>query len=75
MPFALGELVSILEDRSSDRSPWPILFLYVALRFLQGSGGLAAIRDVSVIHIVTSQVAERLVTVILGTRNAVLRPW
>ncbi|KAK0195216.1 mitochondrial half-size ABC transporter [Armillaria mellea] len=45
MPFALGELVSILEDRSSDRSPWPVLFLYVALRFLQGSGGLAAIRD------------------------------
>ncbi|KAJ7675100.1 ABC transporter type 1, transmembrane domain-containing protein [Mycena rosella] len=44
MPFALGELVRIFEGES-DRSIWPVLFLYVALRFLQGSGGLAALRD------------------------------
>ncbi|KAJ6593694.1 hypothetical protein B0H19DRAFT_31568 [Mycena capillaripes] len=44
MPFALGEVVGILEG-GSDRSVWPVLFLYVMLRFLQGSGGLAALRD------------------------------
>ncbi|KAF9007997.1 hypothetical protein BDQ17DRAFT_1455635 [Cyathus striatus] len=44
MPFTLGELVSILEG-SSNRSPWIFLFGYVGLRFLQGSGGLSAIRD------------------------------
>ncbi|TRM69749.1 P-loop containing nucleoside triphosphate hydrolase protein [Schizophyllum amplum] len=44
IPFALGELVNIFEGTSS-RSPWPILFGYVGLRFLAGSGGLAAVRD------------------------------
>ncbi|KAK7057401.1 ABC transporter protein [Favolaschia claudopus] len=44
MPFALGEIVRIFEG-NSQRSVWPVLFLYVALRFLQGSGGLAALRD------------------------------
>ncbi|KAF9038357.1 hypothetical protein BDZ89DRAFT_1100422 [Hymenopellis radicata] len=44
VPFALGELIRILEG-ISERSPWPILAIYVALRFLQGSGGLAALRD------------------------------
>uniref|UniRef100_A0A0W0EYS8 Putative mitochondrial half-size ABC transporter n=1 Tax=Moniliophthora roreri TaxID=221103 RepID=A0A0W0EYS8_MONRR len=43
-PFALGELVKIFEGRSS-YSVWPVLGIYVALRFLQGSGGLAALRD------------------------------
>ncbi|KAL1735633.1 hypothetical protein EV714DRAFT_243749 [Schizophyllum commune] len=44
IPFALGELVNIFEGTST-RSPWPILFGYVGLRFLAGSGGLAALRD------------------------------
>ncbi|KAJ7251778.1 hypothetical protein B0H12DRAFT_1118861 [Mycena haematopus] len=44
MPFALGEIVRIFEG-NSHQSIWPVLFLYVALRFLQGSGGLAALRD------------------------------
>ncbi|KAJ7078899.1 hypothetical protein B0H15DRAFT_859656 [Mycena belliarum] len=44
IPFALGEIVRIFES-GSDRSIWPVLFLYVLLRFLQGSGGLAALRD------------------------------
>ncbi|KAF8908803.1 hypothetical protein CPB85DRAFT_1435915 [Mucidula mucida] len=44
VPFTLGELIRILEGNSK-RSPWPILIVYVALRFLQGSGGLAALRD------------------------------
>lgn len=46
MPFALGELIRIFEHRS-DNSPWLILGGYVVLRFLQSSGGLAALRDVS----------------------------
>ncbi|KAJ7039240.1 mitochondrial half-size ABC transporter [Mycena alexandri] len=44
IPFALGEIIRIFET-GSDRSIWPILLLYVMLRFLQGSGGLAALRD------------------------------
>jgi hypothetical protein len=47
MPLALGKLVSILEGHSS-QSPWPFLLGYIALRFLQGNGGLSALRDVSV---------------------------
>lgn len=45
MPFTVGELIKVFEKRSS-YSMWPLLFLYVTLRFLQGSGGLAALRDV-----------------------------
>ncbi|KAF8054164.1 mitochondrial half-size ABC transporter [Lyophyllum atratum] len=44
MPLALGQLIRALE-KPSEQSPWPYLFAYVGLRFLQGSGGLAAIRD------------------------------
>ncbi|KAJ7594717.1 mitochondrial half-size ABC transporter [Mycena floridula] len=44
MPFTLGQLILIFEHRS-DRSPWLVLGFYVFLRFLQGSGGLAALRD------------------------------
>lgn len=46
VPLVLGELVNIFEGRSS-YSPWLCLLGYVGLRFLQGSGGLAAVRDVS----------------------------
>ncbi|KAJ7209547.1 mitochondrial half-size ABC transporter [Mycena pura] len=46
IPFTLGEIVSIFEGGSS-RSIWPVLLFYVLLRFLQGGGGLAALRDVS----------------------------
>ena len=48
MPLTLGELIRAF-DGHSKRSPWPLLFGYVALRFLQGSGGLAAIRDVIIL--------------------------
>jgi len=34
-------------ETTSDRSPWPLLFGYVVLRFLQSGGGLGALRDVS----------------------------
>ncbi|KAJ3819599.1 mitochondrial half-size ABC transporter [Lentinula raphanica] len=44
VPYTLGELIKVFENRSS-YSMWPLLLLYVALRFLQGSGGLAALRD------------------------------
>lgn len=44
IPLTLGELIRVFDGRS-ELSPWPLLFGYVALRFLQGSGGLAAIRD------------------------------
>ncbi len=45
VPFVLGELVNIFEGRSS-YSPWIVLIVYAGLRCLQGSGGLAAVRDV-----------------------------
>ncbi|KAF8891689.1 hypothetical protein BD779DRAFT_1512462 [Infundibulicybe gibba] len=44
LPFVLAGLLRAFES-TSENSPWPFLFGYVALRFLQGSGGLAAIRD------------------------------
>lgn len=44
VPFIFAQLVDILEGRSS-WSVWGSLLAYVGLRFLQGSGGLAAIRD------------------------------
>ncbi|KAF7321485.1 ABC transporter protein [Mycena kentingensis (nom. inval.)] len=44
LPFTLGEIVRIF-DGTSTRSVWPVLLFYVLLRFLQGSGGLAALRD------------------------------
>ncbi|PPQ99711.1 hypothetical protein CVT24_009694 [Panaeolus cyanescens] len=44
MPLALKNLVAVLEGQTAG-SPWSYLLFYVALRFLQGSGGLSAIRD------------------------------
>ncbi|CAL1707785.1 unnamed protein product [Somion occarium] len=43
-PLAFAEVVRIFEE-GSIRSPWPYLFAYVGLRFLQANGGLAALRD------------------------------
>ena len=45
-PLALAKVVEIFED-GTKTSPWPYLLAYVALRFLQGTGGIAALRDVS----------------------------
>jgi len=42
LPLTLGKLVKALEG---GRPPWGLLFGYVGLRYLQGSGGLSAIRD------------------------------
>ncbi|KAF5389422.1 hypothetical protein D9757_004356 [Collybiopsis confluens] len=44
MPYTLGKLVQSIENRSS-KTMWKLLAFYVFLRFLQGSGGLAALRD------------------------------
>lgn len=48
VPLAFAEIVRIFEDKSSNASPWPYLFAYVILRFLQATGGLAALRDVGI---------------------------
>ncbi|KAF4567762.1 hypothetical protein EYR40_006769 [Pleurotus pulmonarius] len=45
VPYTLGALVEAFEDPAKGHSPWPYLFAYVGLRFLQGSGGLSALRD------------------------------
>jgi ABC-type transport system involved in Fe-S cluster assembly fused permease/ATPase subunit len=44
IPLTLAKLVRVLEAPDGT-SPWPYLFFYVAMRFLQGSGGLPAVRD------------------------------
>ncbi|TFK54285.1 hypothetical protein OE88DRAFT_1675841 [Heliocybe sulcata] len=44
LPLVLGALVATFERGTG--SPWPYLFAYVGLKALQGSGGLAALRDV-----------------------------
>lgn len=46
LPWTLGEVVRMFEAPDG-HSPWPYLFAYVGLRFLQSAGGLAALRDVS----------------------------
>ncbi|KAI0266983.1 hypothetical protein BC834DRAFT_871984 [Gloeopeniophorella convolvens] len=46
VPFLFAELVAVFE-KDNGSSPWPYLFGYVALRFLQSSGGLSALRDYS----------------------------
>lgn len=70
MPLALGELIRVL-DGASGRSPWPFLFAYVGFRFLQGSGGLAAIRDVSYYGHYLSDLVFMLILVALGSRDAI----
>ncbi|THV06790.1 hypothetical protein K435DRAFT_834092 [Dendrothele bispora CBS 962.96] len=44
VPYTYKEIVKTLEGRSS-WSLWTLLGVYVVLRFLQGSGGLNALRD------------------------------
>ena len=46
VPLVFAQLVRIFEE-GSQVSPWPYLGAYVGLRFLQSTGGLAALRDVS----------------------------
>ena len=46
VPLVFAQLVRVFEE-GSKVSPWPYLGAYVGLRFLQASGGLAALRDVS----------------------------
>ncbi|KAI1791257.1 hypothetical protein LXA43DRAFT_1011840 [Ganoderma leucocontextum] len=44
VPFVFAQLVRIFEQ-GSKQSPWPYLGAYVGLRWLQATGGLAALRD------------------------------
>lgn len=46
VPFIFANLVFAFEEGATT-PPWLYLFGYVGLRFLQGSGGLAALIDVS----------------------------
>ncbi|KAH7926500.1 hypothetical protein BV22DRAFT_1032756 [Leucogyrophana mollusca] len=43
LPLSLGELVRVFDEGVG--SPWPYLFAYVVLRFLQSGGGISALRD------------------------------
>ncbi len=45
LPFTLRELVNDLDKGVG--FPMVLIFVYAGLRFLQGSGGLNALRDVS----------------------------
>ena len=54
VPLTLGELLIVLERKYGGGSPvpdttscWPYLWAYVGLRYLQSTGGLSALRDVS----------------------------
>lgn len=46
VPFLLADLVFVFKEGVTS-PPWLYLFGYVALRFLQSSGGLPALLDVS----------------------------
>lgn len=71
VPLILGLLVDILEGRSS-LSPWIILLGFVCLRFLQGSGGLAAIRDVRFVFLCVKLRSKKF-AVSVGSCHAVFR--
>jgi ABC-type transport system involved in Fe-S cluster assembly fused permease/ATPase subunit len=43
LPFTLAKLIESLSDPTG--TPWVYLLAYVGLRYLQSSGGLAAVRD------------------------------
>lgn len=75
MPLTLGKLIDVLEG-GSDGSPLPYLFGYVGLRFLQGSGGLSAIRDVGFGDLFFSFIHLKVlyVVVFLGSSDAIFRP-
>lgn len=72
MPLALGQLVRLL-DGPSGQSPWPLLFVYVGLRFLQGSGGLAAVRDVCPPCLCSLVCSLNILSVSVGARYAIFR--
>ena len=46
LPYILANLIFVFEEGVTS-PPWLYLFGYVGLRFLQGSGGIAALLDVS----------------------------
>ena len=71
VPLIFAEVVRILEE-GSKVSPWPYLCAYVGLRFLQSSGGLAALRDVGLFSdIHPFQILMLLTTDTMGSSNAV----
>lgn len=45
LPLTLGKLVKTFEDHNDGVSFWPYLITYIVLRFLQSTGGIAALRD------------------------------
>ncbi|CCL98348.1 uncharacterized protein FIBRA_00343 [Fibroporia radiculosa] len=45
VPFVFAELVHMFEEGVYASTLWVYLFVYVGLRFLQSSGGLAALRE------------------------------
>ena len=61
VPMTFAKLVKVFET-GSKTSPWPLLLSYVALRFLQSSGGINALRDVSQ----TIKWSEKTLTVMLS---------
>jgi len=62
MPLTLAKLVNILEGHTAG-SPWPYIFAYAGFRFLQGSGGLSAIRDVCFLLFVSERSDIRFLSV------------
>jgi hypothetical protein len=54
VPFKLGQVVDVLAKDGASSQVWSPLLWYAGLRFLQGSGGLAALRDVSFLNIYLS---------------------
>lgn len=84
LPLTLGGLVDVFEKQygpgagtppAEPRPFWPYLIAYVALRFLQASGGLSALRDVSFRNDIMSR-SPRLTAYLvdlMGSCHAILR--
>lgn len=79
VPLVFGQLVNVFEKQYSSEPPavtqsfWPYLLVYVALRFLQGSGGLPALRDVSHAQTIIPTRQLNFVLVPLGSCDTIFR--
>ncbi|KAL0945198.1 hypothetical protein HGRIS_004347 [Hohenbuehelia grisea] len=71
LPYSLGALVHVFEG-DTDKSPWLYLAEYIGLFFLQGSGGLAALRDAAWAPV--RQYSDREVS-ILSFNHLLGLPW
>ena len=71
VPLSFGALVGALSNRED---PWFYLGAYVALRFMQGSGGILNVLQTNLWIVSTRLTMLRLLTSLKSACRAILRP-